>query len=75
MSAPTTEEIERAIAIVETSRATHVDWKAWQDRTPDWREWVKKEPESPGTPEHHEEVIAEYDHVLSVLRNILPEKT
>lgn len=58
--------VKRAIAIVEDSRRTHVEWAEWQEATPDWKS--KVEPSSPGEPEHHRRCISEYDHVLSVLR-------
>lgn len=63
---PTDEDVARAIAIIEDSRRTHVEWAEWQEATPDWRS--KVEPSSPGEPEHHRRCIAEYDHVLAVLR-------
>ena len=66
----TPEKIERAIAIVENSRRTHVEWAEWQDSTPNWQAQV--EPTSPGEPDHHRRCIADYDEVLAVLRYMLP---
>jgi hypothetical protein len=63
---PDRHDIAKAIAIIEDSRRTHVEWAEWQEATPDWQAHV--EPTSPGEPEHHRRAIADYDHVLSVLR-------
>ena len=67
---PTADEVERAIAIVEDSRRTHVEWAEWQEATPNWQSQV--EPTSPGEPAHHRRCISEYDEVLSVLRRVAP---
>jgi len=64
----TKKEIEEAIAIIEFSRVTYVQWREWQLKTPDWKSRVK--PESPGDPEHHKKFIEDYDKVLKVLHEI-----
>jgi hypothetical protein len=64
---PTPEDVHRAIASVEASRYSHVTWVAWYVRHP---EDEAKYAETCGGRAHHEKCIAEYDHVLGVLRSI-----
>lgn len=63
---PTLTDLERAIAIVEDSRQTHVNWAKWRRRG-------GKGDDGAGDLEHHETAIRDYDHVLAVLAvNRLP---
>lgn len=67
---PTPDEIRLAIARIEESRSTHVEWAEFQAAHPDdWMNLVDRS--SPGGPEHHHRAIVEYDQVLDVLRRFL----
>lgn len=74
VSAPTRAEIEQAIATIEHSRGTHVEWAAFVRDFPD--EAAKPSPRAvadvAGDLKHHEDCIDGYDHVLAVLRRIVP---
>lgn len=59
-------DIERAIAIIEECRQSHVDWAAFQRSNPNWRD--ETEPDDVGGPQHHESWVEKYDQVLAVLR-------
>ena len=58
---PSQADVDRAIAIVESSRLTHIHWA-------DWRRAGGVGDDMAGDLAHHEEAIADYDHVLAVLR-------
>lgn len=60
------DEVRRAIAVVESSRQTHV---AWADFLRSGEEF-EPTADNIGDVDHHERCIADYDHVLSVLRRI-----
>jgi hypothetical protein len=57
--------VDKAIATIEDSRKTHVEWRDFLNRHPD-HPHVK----SVGDSQHHIQCIAEYDNVLKVLRSI-----
>jgi hypothetical protein len=74
-------DIEAAIARVEESRQTHVEWRDY------WREYAEHSCETDPCPwestreaqaaiagdiEHQERAIAGYDNVLAVLRRLAP---
>lgn len=59
-------DVAEAIATIEECRTTHVEWAAWQESNPNWRDHVT--PDDPGGPEHHREWVEKYDGVLEVLR-------
>lgn len=52
---------ERAIAIVEDSRRTHVEWRSWLTAHPD------ADAAFVGDAQWHTECIANYDEVLQLL--------
>lgn len=56
------EQRERALATVEFSRQTHVEWAAHLRQHPE------SEPSAVGDAEYHERAVREYDNVLAVLR-------
>ena len=58
---PSGDDIDRAVAVVESSRLTHVHWA-------EWRRNGGTGDDMAGDLEHHEEAIRGYDHVLTVLR-------
>jgi len=58
------EEVLTAIATVEDSRQTHVNWAEWRRRGNGGDEMA-------GDLKHHEDAIAGYDQVLDVLRRVL----
>ncbi len=60
---PTPEDVTKAIAIIEDSRRTHVEWAEWLERSP-----LRREDGHVGDLDHHRRCIADYDHVLAVLR-------
>jgi hypothetical protein len=66
----TKDQIRKAIATVERSRQTHVNWIEHYDRYPEEEDrW-----EYPaGTRENHMKFVAGYDQVLRVLRAVLVE--
>ena len=64
-------DVAEAIAIVESSRLTHVEWLKFQEADPDWQSKVR--PTDPGLPEHHRQFIESYDKVLAVLHGIKGE--
>ena len=55
-------ELAEAIATIEFSRQTHVEWAAHLRQHPEQR------PGAIGDAEYHERAVAEYDNVLAVLR-------
>lgn len=55
--------VARAIAIVEDSRRTHVEWLAHLGEHPGC-----PDAEIAGDENHHREAVANYDHVLIVLK-------
>ncbi len=55
--------IAKAIAIIEDSRSTHVEWVESLQRNP-----LRAEDGYVGDIDHHRRCIADYDHVLAVLR-------
>lgn len=60
---------KRAIAIVEDSRRTHVEWVDYLDQ---WGGDLRPMEEVAGDIDHHREAVANYDHVLEVLRSPAP---
>jgi hypothetical protein len=65
MTAVLLDDLAFAIAIIRDARETHVDWAEYQRENPDWE--AETEPAAVGDLAHHEQCIAEYDHVLKVL--------
>lgn len=65
--------VERAVTITEAARETHVRWLRWLDRPagrcPICREDHHEHVEQVGDAEHQRRYIADYDHVLTVLRS------
>lgn len=59
---------EEAISIIEECREIHVQYAAWQQNNPNWREECVPD-ENTGGPEHHLEWVEKYDKVLEVLRD------
>ena len=57
-------DIQRAIAIIEDSRQTHVNWAEWRRKG----NGTDTDHEMIGDLEWHEAAIRDYDHVLAVLR-------
>lgn len=57
---------ERAIAIIEDSRRTHVEWLVYLAKHGDD---LRPYEEIAGDATHHREAVAGYDHVLEVLRS------
>lgn len=62
--APTKQDVERAISTIEESRMTHVRWAEWRRRG----HGTDEDHQLIGDLAWHEEAIAGYDHVLTVLR-------
>jgi hypothetical protein len=58
-------DIQRAIAIIEDSRQTHVNWADWRRKG----NGTDTDHEMIGDLEWHENAIRDYDHVLAVLRS------
>jgi len=56
-------DVNKAIATIEDSRRTHVEWRDWLNKYPNDQRAV-----TAGDAQHHIRCIAEYDHVLKVLR-------
>lgn len=54
-------DVRAAIATVQYSRQTHVEWASYLRQHPDY------DPGAVGDAEYHERVVREYDNVLSVL--------
>lgn len=67
MTAPTRAEVEQAIARIEKSRLSHVQWANFFER---WPEEEAKYEDTVGSRERNLRVTAEYDQVLDVLRRI-----
>ena len=59
---------ERAIAVIEHSRQTHVDWVEYLRDNPEAANEPRPQVDVAGNIAHHSEVIADYDLVLAVLR-------
>lgn len=53
---------DRAIATIETSRQTHVEWRDYLRRNPEHN------PGAVGDADYHDRAVTEYDLVLAVLR-------
>lgn len=68
MPSLTREDIKQAIATVESSRQTHVDWAQFYAEHPDAE--GKPEYHHAGGKTHHEECVRSYDHVLKVLHEV-----
>lgn len=69
------DDVRRAIAIVEDSRETHVLWAAYIRNYPDAAVRMVRRVDAAGDADHHANCIADYDHVLGVLRALLPLET
>lgn len=67
---PTRADVDRAIAVVENSRRTHVEWAEFIESGQTWT----PSPDHVGDVEHHRECIVGYDHVLTVLRAAEPRE-
>lgn len=69
------DDVAKAIEVVEASRRTHVQWAKFLEANPGWAPSAETETvdTTVGSTGHHLECIANYDHVLAVLRGIDPE--
>lgn len=67
MAAPTQAEVEQAIARIEKSRLSHVQWVEYFEHWPDEE---AKYGDTVGSRERNLRVTAEYDQVLDVLRRV-----
>lgn len=63
-----TNDIDRAIEYINECRQVHIDWINWQHSGSNWKAEVSSDPTFVGEPEHHEEWVEKYDHVLNVLK-------
>ncbi len=62
------DQLAQAIATVEFSRQTHVEWAAYLRQHPD------RQPSAIGDAEYHDRAICEYDNVLAVLDLVNPTR-
>ncbi len=62
----TNEAVDRAIAIVTSSRQTHVNWAEWRREG----HGTDEDHEMVGDLAYHEAAIQDYDHVLALLRTV-----
>ena len=60
-------DVGRAIATIEQSRQTHVDWCRWLEAHP---EEIDRVAGTVHPPREQREIIAEYDNVLNCLREL-----
>lgn len=65
----TRDDVARAIAMIEESRSTHVDWIDHPEDCDACRAATAQQ--LVGDPEHHRRCVEKYDHVLAVLRSVL----
>jgi hypothetical protein len=56
-------DLDAAIATIEFSRSTHLEWSAWLHAHPE-----DKRADVAGDAEYHDQAISEYNNVLEVLR-------
>lgn len=66
VTTPSVEDVQRAIATVENSRRTHVEWATFIESGATWEPTA----DHVGDVQHHLQCIAGYDHVIAVLRSI-----
>lgn len=78
MNAVTRVDVDAAIATIEDSRRTHVEWAAWLEAgppgtscgTPGCDRDHHADVDVAGDLEHHRRCIAGYDQVLELLRHL-----
>jgi hypothetical protein len=63
------EDVERAIATIEFSRRTHVEWADYLEANPEAAREPQPQEDIAGSVKHHRDCIEGYDHVLAVLRS------
>lgn len=67
----TPEQVREAIAIIEHSRGTHVQWADYIEHYPEHARQPRPEIDTAGDVVHHRRCINGYDQVLGVLREVL----
>jgi hypothetical protein len=69
------EEVAKAIATIEESRETHIEWRDHYQNRPFCTDCTASVRNAAGDLGHQEECIAKYDHVLATLRELQAELT